>query len=74
MWDLPKPGIEPMSPALQGALLITGPPGKSSNSSFLATPYGRWDPVPRPVIEHVPLTLGAWNFDQWSIREVPLVS
>ena len=29
MWDLPGPGIEPISPALAGELLTTGPPGKS---------------------------------------------
>ena len=29
MWDLPGPGIEPMSPALAGEVLTTGPPGKS---------------------------------------------
>ena len=29
MWDLPRPGITPMSPALAGRLLTTGPPGKS---------------------------------------------
>ena len=30
MWDLPGPGIEPVSPALQGRFLTTGPPGRSS--------------------------------------------
>ena len=29
MWDLPGPGIEPMSPALAGWFLTTAPPGKS---------------------------------------------
>ena len=29
MWDLPRPGIEPMSPALAGRFLTTAPPGKS---------------------------------------------
>ena len=29
MWNLPGPGIEPMSPALAGEFLTTGPPGKS---------------------------------------------
>ena len=29
MWSLPGPGIEPMSPALAGGFLTTGPPGKS---------------------------------------------
>ena len=29
MWDLPGQGIKPMSPALAGRFLTTGPPGKS---------------------------------------------
>ena len=29
MWDLPRPGIEPVSPALAGGFLSTAPPGKS---------------------------------------------
>ena len=29
MWDLPGPGIKPMSPALAGGFLTTVPPGKS---------------------------------------------
>ena len=33
MWDLPGPGIEPVSPALAGRFLTTAPPGK---------PYGRF--------------------------------
>ena len=28
MWDLPGPGIEPLSPALAGGFLTTAPPGK----------------------------------------------
>ena len=28
MWDLPAPGLEPMSPALAGGFLTTAPPGK----------------------------------------------
>ena len=28
MWDLPRPGLEPMSPALAGRFSITGRPGK----------------------------------------------
>ncbi|KAJ8788184.1 hypothetical protein J1605_005483 [Eschrichtius robustus] len=28
MWDLPRPGIEPVSPALAGRFLTTVPPGK----------------------------------------------
>ena len=33
MWDLPRPGIEPMSPALAGRFLSTEPPQKPSKSS-----------------------------------------
>ena len=41
MWDLPRPGLEPMSPALAGRFLATAPPGKHLNSSFtpLFLPY-----------------------------------
>ena len=30
MWDLPGPGLEPVSPALADGFLTTAPPGKSS--------------------------------------------
>ena len=29
MWDLPRPGIEPMSPGSAGGFLTAAPPGKS---------------------------------------------
>ena len=29
MWDLPGPGLEPVSPVLAGGFLTTAPPGKS---------------------------------------------
>ena len=35
MWDLPGPGMEPVSPALAGGFLTAGPPGKSQNVTFL---------------------------------------
>ena len=34
MWNLPEPGIEPVSPALAGGFLTAGPLGKSSIFSF----------------------------------------
>ena len=34
VWNLPRPGIEPMSSALAGRFLTTGPPGKSLMYSF----------------------------------------
>ena len=35
MWDLPGPGLEPVSPALAGGFLTTAPPGKSQDSETL---------------------------------------
>ena len=31
MWDLPKPGLEPASPALAGGFSTTAPPGKPAS-------------------------------------------
>ena len=38
MWDLPGPGLEPVSPALAGGFLTTEPPGKSQHADFLIYP------------------------------------
>ena len=35
MWDLPGPGLEPVSPALAGGFFTTVPPGKSYNEYLL---------------------------------------
>jgi len=37
MWDLPRPGIEPVSPELAGGFLTTGSPGKFLGKPFLHT-------------------------------------
>ena len=34
MWDLPRPGLEPMSPALAGRFSTTAPPGKPNTCIF----------------------------------------
>ena len=34
MWDLPGPGLEPVSPALAGGFLTTVPPGKPHMTLF----------------------------------------
>ena len=34
MWDLPGPGIKPVSPALAGGFLTIMPPGKSQSNHF----------------------------------------
>ena len=35
MWDLPRPGLEPVSPALAGRFSTTAPPGKPQNIIIL---------------------------------------
>ena len=35
MWDLPRPGLEPVSPASAGGLSTTAPPGKPQNFRIL---------------------------------------
>ena len=35
MWDLPRPGLEPVSPALAGRLSTTAPPGKPHTKDFI---------------------------------------
>ena len=37
MWNLPRPGLEPVSPALAGRFLTTAPPGKPETPVFLNT-------------------------------------
>ena len=34
MWDLPRPGLEPVSPALAGRFSTTAPPGKPLITCF----------------------------------------
>ena len=35
MWDLPGPGIEPVTPEFAGGFFTADPPGKSRNDLFL---------------------------------------
>ena len=39
VWDLPGPGLEPVSPALTGGFLTTAPPGKPHIFLFLTLRY-----------------------------------
>ena len=40
MWDLPRPGLEPVSPALAGRLSTTVPPGKPNLVLFFISREG----------------------------------
>ena len=37
MWDLPRPGLEPVSPALAGRLSTTAPPGKPCLGNLISS-------------------------------------
>ena len=47
MWDLPRPGLEPVSPALAGRLSTTAPPGKPKSMTLELRNFslvkGAWD-------------------------------
>ena len=34
MWDIPRPKVQPVSPALAGGFFITDPPGKSNIQTY----------------------------------------
>ena len=38
MWELPKLGFKPVSPASTGRFLVIGPPGKYDSDSILLSP------------------------------------
>ena len=44
MWDLPRPGLEPVSPALAGRFSTTAPPGKPVYIYFSLWPKGGSNP------------------------------
>ena len=53
MWDLPGPGLEPMSPALAGGFLTTVPPGKSCCHLFKNVRLRDLTLVGKPLLEFI---------------------
>ena len=51
MWDLPEPGLEPVSPALAGGLLTTAPPGRSFDWSLVSLYFAEDSAKPWPDCE-----------------------
>ena len=49
MWDLPRPGLEPVSPALASRLSTTAPPGKPPYSFLLTFNYISFSSAVRPA-------------------------
>ena len=44
MWDLPRPGLEPVSPALAGRFSTTAPPGKPNFNILITVFQYNWLP------------------------------
>ena len=60
LWDIPRPGLEPMSPALAGGFLTTVPPGKPHLDCFKLTSSS----TPGFVCSHF-LETSSWNCARW---------
>ena len=50
MWDLPGPGLEPVSPALAGGFLTTVPPGKPETLGVKGATSRVFKATPLPVL------------------------
>ena len=59
MWDLPRSGLEPMSPALAGGFSTTAPPGKPCFSFNWSILHQKLPPTPEG-------TGGRWSWGQHS--------
>ena len=49
MWDHPGPGVKPVSPALEGGLLTTEPPGKVKESEVTQSCPTLCNPMDRSI-------------------------
>ena len=70
MWDPPRPGLEPASPALAGRFSTTAPPGKP-RFVFFACHVACRILVPRPGIKPRPSAMKAQSPNHWTAREFP---
>ena len=53
IWDPPRPGLEPVSPALAGRFSTTAPSGKPSSSFYSFSPSFHFLPLPPlPFLKH----------------------
>ena len=70
MWDLPRPGLEPVSPALAGRFSTTAPPGKPYSNLLIYTPVGlTWD---FQVVQQLLDLLTYYPFPTFFRRGIPI--
>ena len=73
MWDLPRPGLKPVSPALVGRFSTTAPPGKPRLLTFSSHPR-MTQAVAAPLsstLEQEP-TSGSWSLSPTAASLLPL--
>ena len=68
MWDLPRPGIKPMSSALADRFLTIEPPRRPC---LVLTACGIW--VPQLGIEPIPWAVRAQSPNHWTAKEFSVV-
>ena len=75
MWDLPGPGLEPVSPALAGGFLTTAPPGRPLLLFYVLVfwPRGTRDLSPPTRGPTRTPCIGRWSLNHWTAREVPFL-
>ena len=65
MWDLPRPGLEPVYPALAGRFSTTAPPGKPRKDIFKKR-WNQWNWEQGKKIEKINKTK-SWFFDKINV-------
>ena len=72
MWDLPRPGLEPVSPALAGRFSTTAPPGKP-NLYFNIAWFQVWKEAERNPLSLGPWGSPTWAFERFHVRAFPWI-
>ena len=60
MWDLPGPGLDPVSPALAGGFSTTAPPGEPRLGFFLNARCASAQFVASLIMELGPVNISPW--------------
>ena len=71
MWNPPRPGLEPMSPALAGRLSTTAPPGKPCLLTFINPAVGRVILLPLEGDGHPGSPFASADIISWGEKGVP---